>query len=161
MQPSGSIAALMDQYQQSLSRNASPAKNSPTKDIPTPNKKVLMPDCSVELLIKNQHTGSPSSKPEHGKENGKGGKSKQKKKVKSDPIVVSNSEVEEMEEQREKCQWVLKWKQELEPLWVYHESHNIFLEVLPDRNGGSHVAYLETRLQHAGPGFFFIQSFQD
>ena len=49
----------------------------------------------------------------------------------------------------------------MEPLQLYYESHNIFLKALSARNGGSHVGYLETHLQDAGPSFFFIRSFED
>ena len=78
--PSGLVASLLAQFQQSQSRNASPkgtpAKGTPVKDIPVkdtpkkdtpkkgeqmPSKKILMPDKSTELPIKKQWTGSPSS----------------------------------------------------------------------------------------------------
>ena len=86
--PSGSVASLLAQFQQSQqsqSRNASPkgtpAKGTPVKDIPMkdtpkkdtpkkdtpkkgeqmPSKKILMPDKSAELPVEKQWTGSPSS----------------------------------------------------------------------------------------------------
>ena len=64
-----------------------------------------------------------------------------------------------MEEQQKKRQRAKKWKRELEPLWLYWESHNIFLSTLPSKNGGSHMGYLETYLQDAGDSHYFIQSF--
>ena len=75
--------------------------------------------------------------------------------------MASDLEVEEMEEEQEKCQWVKKWVQEMQPLRLYHESHSIFLDMLPARNGGCHVMYLETHMQDAGEGHFFIRKFSD
>ena len=71
-QPGSAIATLMEQFQQSQSHNASPIKNTPVKNTPIkntpvkgdlmPSKKVLTPDHTVELPVKKQCTGSPSSK---------------------------------------------------------------------------------------------------
>ena len=49
----------------------------------------------------------------------------------------------------------------MEPLQLYRESCNIFLQDLPARNGGSHVGYLEGCIQDAGKGHFFIRSFSN
>ena len=122
-----------------------PVKDMPAKGDPVPSKKVLTPDQSIEPPIKKQCTSSPSSERESETNHGKGSKNKQKK-VKSDPILVSDSEMEETEEQQEKCQWAKKWAQELPELRLYCESCNIFLHDLPERNGGSHMGYLEGRI---------------
>ena len=174
-----SIAALLNKYQQSHSRNIyltkntptkdTPIKNTPTKDALTLNKKNLTPNLSTEPPIKKQCTGFPSSKQESDSDNGrdsrKGNRSNQKKKKKkknkSNPIVVSDSEVKETKEQQENCQRKMKWDRELELLYVYCESHNIFHDVLQARGSGSHVAYLEMHLQGADSSFFFIRSFQN
>ena len=188
-QPGSAMAAMMEQFQQSHLRNASPmktpvknppvknmpAKNTPIEDMPVkdtpvkdmpakgdlaPSKKVLTPDQSVEPPIKKQCTGSPSSEWESETDHRKGGKNKQKKKkkkkVKSDPIMVSDSEMEETEEQQEKCQQAKKWARELLELRVYRESRNIFLHDLQERNGSSHMGYLEGRIHDAEEGYFFI-----
>ena len=179
------MAALMEQFQQSHSCNASPlkmpVKNTPMKNTPAkaapvknmpvkgdlaPSKKVLTPDQTIEPPIKKQHTGSPSSEWESEIDHRKGSKNKQKKKkkkkkAKSDPIMVSDSEVEETEEQQEKCQWAKKWAREMEELQLYRESHNIFLHDLLARNGGSHMGYLEGHIQDTGEGYFFIRSIND
>ena len=182
-QPGSMMATLMEQFQQSHSHNASsiktpvkntPVKNMPVKDTPvkdtpvkgdlTPSKKVLTPDQTVELPVKKQHTSSPSSEQESKTDHGKGSKNKQKKKkkkAKSNPVMASDSEMEETEEQQEKCQRAKKWAQEMELLRLYRESCNIFLQDLFARNGGSHVGYLEGHIQDASEGHFFIWSFSD
>ena len=143
-------------------------KDTPVKDMPVkgdlvPSKKVLTPDQTVEPPVKKQHTGSPSSKQESETDHGKGGKNKQKKKKKarSNPIMVSDSEMEETKEQKEKCQWAKKWAQEMEQLWLYRESRNIFFQDLLARNGHSHVGYLEGHIQDTSEGHSFIRSFSD
>ena len=118
------------------------------------------------LPVKKQCTSFPCSERESEIDNGGVGKHKQKKKKKkkkanSKPIKVTNSEVEETEEEQEKCQWAKKWKQELEQLQLYQESHNIFLNALPSQNGGSHMGYLESHIQDTGTGYFFMWSFED
>ena len=185
IQLGSAMAAMMEQFQQSCLHNVSPmktlvknppvkntpAKNTPFKDMPikdtpakgdpVPSKKVLTPDWSVEPPVKKQHTSSPSSEWESETDHGKGSKNKQKKKkkkkVKSDPIMVSDSEMEETEEQQEKRQWAKKWARELPELRLYCESHNIFLHDLPERNGGSHMGYLEGHIQDTDEGYFFIR----
>ena len=49
-----------------------------------------------------------------------------------------------------------KWKRELQELQEYRESCNIFPHALPEQNRGSHMGYLESRIQDTGSGFFFI-----
>ena len=107
--PSGSVASLLAQFQQSQqsqSRNASPKgtmakgtlvkdtpkkdtpkKDTPKKDIPKKgeqmlSKKILMPDKSTEPLVKKQWTGSPSSDRGSETDRGRVDKSKKKKKRK-------------------------------------------------------------------------------
>ena len=141
-----------------------PAKDTPKKGDQMPNKKLLTPDKTAEPPVKKLCTSSPSSERENETDNDRAGKHKEKKKkkkkkeVKSEPTVVTESEVEETEEQQEKCQWARKWKQELQ---VYRESHNIFLNAFPEWNGGSHMGYLESCLSDSNPGFFFIQSIKE
>ena len=184
--PSGSVASLLAQFQQSQhsrSQNASP-KNMPTKDTPvkdipardtpkkdtpkkgeqTPAKKLLTPDKSTELPIKKQWTGSPSSDRGSETDHDKADKSKKKKKrkkkePKSEPTMATILEKEEKEEQQEKCQQVRKWKAELQVLKDYHKSHNIFLHNLPEWGGCSHTGYLEFHISEPGAGFF-IKSFK-
>ena len=151
--PSGLVASLLAQFQQSQQsqlRNASlkgtPTKGTPVKDVPVkdtskkdtpkegeqmPAKKLLMPDKSTELPVKKQWTSSPSSDRGSETNHGKTDKSKKKKKrkkkePKSEPTMATDSETEETEEQQEKCQQVRKWKVELQVLKDYCESHNIF-----------------------------------
>ena len=184
--PSGSVASLLAQFQQSQlspSWNASPksmltkdtlakdvpAKDTPKKDTPKkgeqmPAKKLLMPDKSTEPPFKKQWTGSPSSdrgsETDHGKADKSVKKKKRKKKEpKSEPTMATDLETEETEEQQEKCQWARKWKVELQVLKDYHESCNIFLHNLPEWGGGSHTGYLEFRISEPGTGFF-IKSFK-
>ena len=129
--PSGSVASLLAQFQQSQhsrSWNASPkstqTKDTPEKDVPTkdtpkkdtpkkgeqtPAKKLLMPDKSTELPVKKQQTSSPSSDQGSITDHDKADKSKKKKKrkkkePKSEPTVATDSETKETEEQQEKCQ---------------------------------------------------------
>ena len=144
--PSGSVASLLAQFQQSQqsqSRNASPkgtpakgtpVKDTPKKDIPkkgkqTPGKKILTPDKSTEPPVKKQQTGSPSSDRGSETDHGKTDKSKKRKKKepKSKPTMATDSETKETEMQQEKCQQARKWKAELQVLKDCHESHNIFL----------------------------------
>ena len=130
-----------------------------------PSKKLLMPDKLTEPPIKKQRTSSPSSEQESETDHDMVGKSKKKKKKKkkepkSEPTVATDLEAEETEERQEKCQWARKWKQELKELQEYHESHNIFLHTVPEQGGGSHMGYLESHILDAGPGFFFIKTFQ-
>ena len=73
--------------------------------------------------------------------------------------MATDSETEKTEEQQEKCQWVRKWKAELQVLKDYHESYNIFLHSLPERGGSSHMGYLESHISEPGAGFF-IKSFK-
>ena len=103
---SGSMATLLDNYQQSHSCNVSPAKNTPTQ-----HKKNIAPNHNAEPPNKKQCTSSLSSERDSDSDNsgssGKGGTSKHKKKRKKDKSNLtagSNSEVEETEEQQEKCQ---------------------------------------------------------
>ena len=154
---SGTMATLMAQFKQSRSHGLSLkdtlTKNTPVKDggrgDPMPTKKMLTPDGAVELPIKKQHTGSPSSERESETDHDKAKMEKKKKKkkkkkdIKSDPTVASDSEIEETEEQQEKHQWERKWKRELAALQEYWESHNIFPLALLGWNGGSHTGYLE------------------
>ena len=88
-------------------------------------------------------------------------KKKKKEEAESDPIMATNSEVEETKKQQEKCQWVRKWKRELNELQEYWEICNIFLNASLAWNGASHTEYLESRISDAGRGFFFIWSFDD
>ena len=171
------MASLLAQFQQSCSCIASlentsskamPIKNTPKKGESMPSKKLLTPDKTAELLIKKQHTGSPSCERESetdidraGKHKEKKKKKKKKKEVKSEPTVATDSEVDETKEQQEKHQWVRKWKRELQELQVYRESHNIFLNALPEQNGGSHMGYLESHFHGTSLGFFFIQSIEE
>ena len=74
--------------------------------------------------------------------------------------MATDLEAEETEERQEKCQWARKWKQELKELQEYHESHNIFLHTVPEQRSSSHTGYLESHILDAGPGFFFIKTFQ-
>ena len=171
MHPHGSMASLMAQFQQSHLRDVSPKntpsktmpiKDTPKKGEPMPSKKILTPDKTAEPPVKKQCTDSPSSKQESETDNNRAGKHKEKKKkkkkeVKRDPTMATNSEVEETEEQQEKHQWARKWKRELHELQEYHESCNIFLNTLPERNRGSHMGYLESCIHDAGSGFFFIR----
>ena len=169
--PSGSVASLLAQFQQSRSQDASPknmpSKNTPVKDTPKkgeqmPSKKLLMLDKSAEPPIKKQWTGSPSSEWESKTDHDKAEKSKKKKKEpKSKPTVATDSEAEETEERQEKCQQVRKWKQELKQLQEYRESCNIFLHMVPEWSGGSHTGYLESHILDAGSGYFFIKSFKE
>ena len=132
--PSGSVASLLAQFQQSQqsrSQNASPkgrlakgtlVKDTPKKDTPkkgeqTPGKKILTSDKSTEPPVKKQQTGSPSSdqgsKTDHGKtDKSKKKKKRKKKEPKSEPTVATDSETEETKEQQKKCQRVRKWKAE-------------------------------------------------
>ena len=75
--------------------------------------------------------------------------------------MATDLEVKETEKQQEKCQWVRKWKRELNELQEYRESRNIFLNALPAQNGGSHTGYLESHISNTGRSFFFIWSFDD
>ena len=129
--PSGSVASLLAQLQQSQhsqSWNASPknmpTKDTPVKDVPTKDtpkkgeqtlaKKPLTPDKSTELPVKKQWTGSPSSDRGSETDHDKVDKSKKKKKrkqkePKSERTMATDSETEETEEQQEKHQWARKW----------------------------------------------------
>ena len=179
--PSGSVASLLAQFQQSQqsrSRNASP-KSTPTKgtlvkDIPMkdtpkkgeqmPGKIILTPDKSTEPPIKKQWTGSPSSdrgsETDHGKTDKSNKKKKRKKKEpKSKPTMATDLETEETEEQQEKHQRVRKWKVELQVLKDYCESHNIFLHNLPEQGNCSHTGYLQSHISEPGTGFL-IKSFK-
>ena len=107
--PSGSVASLLVQFQQSQqsqSRNASPkgtpARGTPVKDVAheghsqegysqegypkkgeqMPSKKILMPDKSAEPPLKKQRTGSPGSDRGSETDHSKTDKSKKKKKRK-------------------------------------------------------------------------------
>ena len=73
--------------------------------------------------------------------------------------MATDSETEETEEQQEKCQWVRKWKAELQALKDYCENHNIFLHNLPEWGGSSYMGYLESHISEPGTGFF-IKSFK-
>ena len=53
-----------------------------------PSKKLLTPDKTVELPIKKQCTGSPSSEPDNDRA-GKHKEKKKKKEVKSEPTVAT------------------------------------------------------------------------
>ena len=143
-----------------------PNKDTPKKGEQTPSKKLLMPDKTAEVPIKKQWTGSPSSKQGSKTDNNREGKhkekkNKKKKEAKSEHTVATDSEVEETEDQLEKCQWARKWKRELQELQEYCESCNIFPHTLLEWNKGSHTGYLEPRIQDAGPGFFFIKSIKE
>ena len=81
-------------------------------------------------------------------------KKRKKKEPKSKPTMATDLETEETEEQQERCQWVRKWKAELQVLKDYRESHNIFLHNLPEWGGCSHMGYLESRISEPGTGFF-------
>ena len=81
-------------------------------------------------------------------------KKKERKERKSAAPATSDSEADETEEQQEKCQWAKKWKQELQALIQYWESHNIFLHNLPLLGGSSHIGYLESHIMEADSGFF-------
>ena len=81
-------------------------------------------------------------------------KKENKKEQESAATAASDSEADETEEQQEKCQWVKKWKHELQALIRYWESHNIFLHNLPLWGGSSHIGYLESRIMEANSGFF-------
>ena len=135
-----------------------PTKETPRKSEQMPSKKDLMPDTTPELPIKKQWTGSPSSDrgddSEHGDVSKNKKKKKEKKEQKSVATTASDSEANETEEQQEKCQWAKKWKQELQALVRYWESHNIFLHNLPPRGGSSHIGYLESHIMEADSGFF-------
>ena len=128
-----------------------------------PSKKLLMSDKSAEPPIKKQRTSSPSSEQESETDQDKVEKSKKKKKKepKSEPTMATDSEAEETEERQEKCQWVRKWKQELKELQEYHESHNIFLHMVPEWGSGSHTGYLDSHILDASSSFFFIKSFNE
>ena len=166
--PSGSVASLLAQFQQSQhsqSRNASPksmpTKDTPAKDVPAkdtpkkdtpkkgeqmPAKKLLTPDESTEPPIKKQWTGSPSSDRGSETDHNKADKSKKKKKrkkkePKSGPTMATDLETEETEEQQEKCRRARKWKAELQVLKDYCKSCNIFLHNLPEQGSGSHMGY--------------------
>ena len=134
-----------------------PKKDTPKKGEQMQAKKLLTPDKSTELPIKKQWTGSPSSDQWSETDHDKADKSKKKKKrkkkePKSKPTMATDLETEETKEQQEKCQWVRKWKAELQVLKDYHESHNIFLHNLPEQGGSSHIS-------EPGTGFF-IKSFK-
>ena len=170
--PSGSVASLLAQFQQSqhsrsrdVSPKNTPSKNTLVKDTPkkgeqTSAKKLLTPDKSTEPPIKKQQTSSPSSDRESKTDHDRAEKSKKKKKEpKSEPTVATDSEAEETKERQEKCQRVRKWKEELKELQDYHESCNIFLHNLPEQGGGSHTGYLESHILDASASFF-IKSFK-
>ena len=156
-----------------LTKNTSvkdvPVKDTPKKDTPkkgeqTPAKKLLTPDKSAEPPIKKQWSSSPSSdrgsKTDHNKaDKSKKKKKRKKKEPKSKPTMATDLEIEETEEQLEKCQWVRKWKAELQVLKDYHESCNIFLHNLPEQGGCSHMGYLESCISEPGAGFL-IKSFK-
>ena len=181
--PSGSVASLLAQFQQSQqsqSRNASPkgtpAKGTPVKDIPMkdtskkdapkkdtpkkgeqmPSKKILMPDKSAEPPVKKQWTGSPSS--DRGSETDHcrtdNSKKKKKRKKKEPKSEPTMATDSETEEQQEKHQWARKWKVELQVLKNYRKSHNIFLHNLPKWGGCSHMGYLESHISEPGTDFF-------
>ena len=179
--PSGSVASLLAQFQQSQqsqSWNVSPkstltkgtlvkdvpVKDTPKKDTPKkgeqmPGKKLLMPDKSTKPPIKKQQTGSPSSdqgsKTDHSKtDKSKKKKKRKKKEPKSEPTMATDLETEETEEQQEKRQQARKWKAELQVLKDYCESHNIFLHNLPEQGSCSHMGYLESHISEPGAGFF-------
>ena len=105
-----------------------PTKETPWKSEQTPSKKNLTPDTTSEPPVKKQRTGSAT--------------------------VASDSEADQTEEQQEKCQWVKKFKHELQGLVWYRESHNIFLHNLPVQGSSSHIGYLESRITEASSGFF-------
>ena len=116
-------------------------------------------DLSAEPPIKKQWTSSPSSdwgsETNHGMTHKSKKKKKRKKKEpKSEPTMATDSETEETEEQQEKCQWVRKWKVELQVLKDYRESHNILLHNLPEWGSCSHMGYLESCISEPGTGFF-------
>ena len=166
-----SLLAQFQQSQQSRSWDVSPknmlSKNTPVKDTPRkgeqmPAKKLLTPDKSAEPPVKKQWTGSPGSEWESETDHDNAEKSKKKKKKKkkepkSEPTLATALEAEETEERQEKHHWVRKWKQELKELQEYHESHNIFLHIVPEWGSGSHMGYLEFHILDASSSFFFIK----